>query len=135
MVLTPRFCSKLRPCQAVFLEKFDTSDTFMRILDARQKKFDANIKPSGVYIVSPDRLSRSLIHPSPASRIGTPKDGRMPDDRVTREVFWNISLIGEVAFYALVVLSLALFGYGVSRHLKKVLEGKANSAVMEDDSS
>jgi Fe-S oxidoreductase/nitrate reductase gamma subunit len=48
----------------------------------------------------------------------------MPDDRVTREVFWNISLIGEVAFYALVVLSLALFGYGVSRQLKKVLRGR-----------
>ncbi len=48
----------------------------------------------------------------------------MPDDRVTREVFWNISLIGEVAFYALVVLSLALFGYGAFRHLKKVLRGK-----------
>jgi hypothetical protein len=62
----------------VFLEKFDTSDTFMRILDARQKKFDANIKPSGVYIVSPDRLSRSLIHPSPTSRIGNRRTAECP---------------------------------------------------------
>ena len=48
----------------------------------------------------------------------------MPDDRVTREVFWNISLFGEMSFYALALLALGLFGYGVSRHLKKVLRGK-----------
>ena len=76
-VRTPRvFAAELGPCHAVFLEKFDTSDTFLRIPDTRQKKFDANIKPSGVYIVSPDRLSRFPIHPSPTSLIGTPKDGR-----------------------------------------------------------
>ncbi len=51
----------------------------------------------------------------------------MPDDRVTREVFWNISFPGELAFYALALLSLGLFGYGFSRHLKKVLKGKPTS--------
>src|SRR6185295_17252738 len=48
----------------------------------------------------------------------------MPDDRVTREVFWNIPLIGEVAFYALALLAIGLFGYGVFWHLKKLLRGK-----------
>jgi len=48
----------------------------------------------------------------------------MPDDRVAREVFWNISLAGELAFYALALLALGLFGCGISRYLKKVLRGK-----------
>ena len=48
----------------------------------------------------------------------------MPNDRVTREVFWNVSLVGELAFYALALLALGLLGYGVFRHLKKVLRGK-----------
>ena len=45
----------------------------------------------------------------------------MPEDRVTREVFWNISIVGELAFYALGLLALGLFGYGVLRHLKAAL--------------
>ena len=48
----------------------------------------------------------------------------MPADQVTREVFWNISYPGELIFYALGILTLAIFGYGVSRNLKKVLRGK-----------
>jgi len=48
----------------------------------------------------------------------------MPADQVTREVFWNIPYPGELIFYALGILTLAIFGYGVSRNLKKVLRGK-----------
>ena len=59
----------------------------------------------------------------------------MPDDRVTREVFWNISLSGELAFYALAFLSLGLFGYGVSRHFEESAQGQAHTAVMENDPS
>jgi hypothetical protein len=55
----------------------------------------------------------------------------MPDDRVTREVFWNISLPGELAFYVLALVSLGLFGYGVSRQLKKVLRGKPTALPWE----
>jgi Fe-S oxidoreductase len=48
----------------------------------------------------------------------------MPADQVTREVFWNISYPGELIFYALGILTLVIFGYGVSRQLKKLLRGK-----------
>jgi hypothetical protein len=70
----PCCCDMLRPV-IVFLEKFDTSDIFLKIPDMRKKKFDVNIKPSGVYIVSADRLSRFPIRPSPTSPIRIPKDG------------------------------------------------------------
>ena len=55
----------------------------------------------------------------------------MPEDRVTREVFWNISIVGELAFYALALLALGLFGYGVLRHLKKMLKGKPTALPWE----
>ncbi len=48
----------------------------------------------------------------------------MPADQVTREVFWNISYPAQLIFYALAILTLGIFGCGVSRNLKKVLIGR-----------
>ena len=51
----------------------------------------------------------------------------MPADPASRQVFWNISFAGELVFYALGVLSLGLLGYGVYRHIKKILAGKTTA--------
>jgi Fe-S oxidoreductase len=48
----------------------------------------------------------------------------MPDKAVTREVFWNISFVGELVFYALGAISLGILGFGVYRHARRVLAGK-----------
>jgi Fe-S oxidoreductase len=48
----------------------------------------------------------------------------MPVDLTTRQIFWNISFAGELVFYALGILSLGVLGYGVYRHVKKLLAGK-----------
>jgi Fe-S oxidoreductase len=48
----------------------------------------------------------------------------MPPDPVTREIFWNISPLGQAVFYALAILTMAGFGYGVWRQLKRVLRAK-----------
>jgi Fe-S oxidoreductase len=42
----------------------------------------------------------------------------------TREIFWNISLPGEVLLYALAALAVGAFVYGLYRHVHRVLAGK-----------
>ncbi len=49
---------------------------------------------------------------------------QMPADVVTREIFWNVSSSGRLFFYALTIATLATFGYGVWRHVRKVLRAK-----------
>src|SRR5262245_17652722 len=48
----------------------------------------------------------------------------MPSTPVTREIFWNISPIGRAFFYAVAILTLVGFTYGVWRQLRKVLQAK-----------
>jgi Fe-S oxidoreductase len=48
----------------------------------------------------------------------------MTIDPVTREIFWNVSAVGELVFYVLGALSLGCFGYGIYRHLRRILGGK-----------
>ena len=43
---------------------------------------------------------------------------------VTRELFWNISSTGELVFYAMALLAIAVFVYGVSRQVKRIKRGK-----------
>ncbi len=42
----------------------------------------------------------------------------------TREVFWNISPIGELIFYGLALIAMAIFAYGISSHVRRILQGK-----------
>jgi Fe-S oxidoreductase len=42
----------------------------------------------------------------------------------TREIFWNISPLGELVFYLLTVIVLAIFAYGIYRHIRRILQGK-----------
>ena len=48
----------------------------------------------------------------------------MPSNPVTREIFWNISPLGRVVFYALAILAVAGFAYGVWGQLRRVLQAK-----------
>jgi Fe-S oxidoreductase len=48
----------------------------------------------------------------------------MSSSLATREVFWNISYSGRLVFYAMAILGMAVFGYGVWRHVRKVLSAK-----------
>jgi Fe-S oxidoreductase len=45
-------------------------------------------------------------------------------DIVTREIFWNISPLGRAIFYVLAILTVAVFGHGVRRQLRTVLQAK-----------
>lgn len=42
----------------------------------------------------------------------------------TRKIFWNISPLGELVFYLLTIIALAIFAYGIYRHVKRILQGK-----------
>ncbi len=42
----------------------------------------------------------------------------------TREIFWNVPFAGEVVLYILAALAVALLGYGVSIHVRRILSGK-----------
>ncbi len=42
----------------------------------------------------------------------------------TRKVFWNISPVGELIFYLIAFLAIAIFAYGISRHVRRILMGK-----------
>lgn len=42
----------------------------------------------------------------------------------TREVFWNISPIGELIFYLLALIAIVLFAYGIYSHVRRILQGK-----------
>lgn len=42
----------------------------------------------------------------------------------TREVFWNISPIGELLFYLLALIAGAVFAYGIYKHIRRILYGK-----------
>ena len=42
----------------------------------------------------------------------------------TREIFWNVPLAGEVVLYILAAASLGLLGYGIYRHVRRILAGK-----------
>lgn len=42
----------------------------------------------------------------------------------TREVFWNISPIGELIFYLLALIAIAIFAYGIYSHVRRILQGK-----------
>jgi ferredoxin len=48
----------------------------------------------------------------------------VPPELVTREVFWNIPPLGRVAFYAMAVLAVAVFAYGVWRQIERVWRAK-----------
>jgi len=41
----------------------------------------------------------------------------------TREIFWNIAGAGEVIFYALAALTLVVLGYGIYKHIRRILGG------------
>ncbi len=42
----------------------------------------------------------------------------------TREVFWNISPMGELSFYGLALIAIAIFAYGIYSHVRRSLRGK-----------
>lgn len=42
----------------------------------------------------------------------------------TREVFWNISFIGELIFYLLALIAIVIFAYGIYSHVRRILQGK-----------
>jgi Fe-S oxidoreductase/nitrate reductase gamma subunit len=42
----------------------------------------------------------------------------------TREILWNISGVGEVVFYALAAITLGVFGWGIYRHIRRILGGQ-----------
>lgn len=48
----------------------------------------------------------------------------MPSDVVTREIFWNVSSTGRLVFYALALVTVIAFGYGVLRHAGKLIRAK-----------
>ena len=48
----------------------------------------------------------------------------MTSDVVAREIFWNISPPGRRLFYALALLAMGIFAYGVWRQVRKVLRAK-----------
>lgn len=54
----------------------------------------------------------------------------MGSENVTREIFWNISHTGGLVFFALTVMSLALFFYGFYIHLRRVLAGKKTGGTL-----
>lgn len=43
----------------------------------------------------------------------------------TREIFWNISFFGEVLLYLLAAVAVGAFVYGIYRHARRVVRGKA----------
>ena len=42
----------------------------------------------------------------------------------TREILWNISGAGEIVFYALAAITLGVFGWGIYRHIRRILGGQ-----------
>ncbi len=42
----------------------------------------------------------------------------------TREVFWNISPLGELIFYLIALGAIAIFAYGIYCHVRRILMGK-----------
>src|SRR5262245_49380185 len=48
----------------------------------------------------------------------------MSSGLATREVFWNVSHSERVVFYLMTIFSMAALGYGVWRHIRKVLRAK-----------
>jgi len=42
----------------------------------------------------------------------------------TREIFWNVPFAGEVVLYLLAAAALGLLGFGVYRHVRRILAGK-----------
>jgi Fe-S oxidoreductase len=49
----------------------------------------------------------------------------MSSGLATREVFWNISYSGRIIFYLMTILSMVVLGYGVWRHVIKVIRAKS----------
>jgi Fe-S oxidoreductase len=49
----------------------------------------------------------------------------------TREVFWNISPLGELAFYLLSLIAIAIFAYGIYCHVRRILQGKKVSFTVQ----
>ncbi|MCL6642908.1 MAG: 30S ribosomal protein S2, partial [Candidatus Bipolaricaulota bacterium] len=43
---------------------------------------------------------------------------------VTLKVFWNISFLGEIVFYLIAFVAIAIFAYGIYRHVRRLLMGK-----------
>ena len=48
------------------------------------------------------------------------------DNVATREVFWNISSLGELIFYVFGVAAIVIFLYGVYRHVDRIRQGQPN---------
>ena len=48
----------------------------------------------------------------------------MSSGLATREIFWNVSHSERVVFYLMTIFSMAALGYGVWRHIRKVLRAK-----------
>jgi ferredoxin len=46
------------------------------------------------------------------------------DTVATREVFWNISPLGELIFYLIAFVAIVIFAYGIYRHVRRILMGK-----------
>lgn len=42
----------------------------------------------------------------------------------TREVFWNISPLGELIFYLIALIAVVIFAYGIYSHVRRILQGK-----------
>ncbi len=42
----------------------------------------------------------------------------------TREIFWNISGVSEILLYVLAAATLGIFGWGIYKHIRRILAGK-----------
>ncbi len=42
----------------------------------------------------------------------------------TREILWNISGVGEVVLYALAAITLGVLGWGIYKHVRRILNGQ-----------
>lgn len=42
----------------------------------------------------------------------------------TREILWNISTAGEVVLYLLAVITLGVLGWGIYKHIRRILNGR-----------
>ena len=56
----------------------------------------------------------------------------MHPENISREVFWNISKIGEVIFISFAVISTIICIYGFYVHIRRILQGKKVSLNLKN---
>ncbi|MBX7167392.1 MAG: 4Fe-4S dicluster domain-containing protein [Pirellulales bacterium] len=54
----------------------------------------------------------------------------MSPEQITRPILWNVGLPTKIAMYVLLAVSLAVFGYGLSRRIKVWRRGRQTSAPL-----